>query len=477
MTTNKLLATAIRFTLYGMNVQTVVASLTCISWVNKNQFHPKLNRLVVNKLSQLVETPTIRKSAFSFAARQGVCPFSDSGQFFQGNYLVLILGRLNNLVAGNVINVSLKTPFLSRQPLLKFSASSPTTSSAFRGLVLELRSNSGVFVPNLSYALSTEFIPVRSNRNICSAQINAQYFISIFRRWWLRLKLNVQVICTIFTFYQSRCFWVLSFQQSPLVIANGKAESFSTTNQRQASCPVFLFKTERSCIVGSRSRRKFLNLKSFLSGSLAISRYSPYRMNSQLRRQAKQRPDIVINQGLHRQFVYQSWWCSLVHILASICKSLQRRINFGDLFRCDLDFAGYCQDLFHLPIISQYVRKSKLLNCSSSLIRLLQILRRRTFRNLRAIPPATNPSTDLVGDSLLWKLKRWRNSKLCLVMGRNDRTASHPFSEEMEAKGKSIENTHPWSGTSRTESIPLFSETERCEIVSPSPNPDLSVPI
>ena len=45
------------------------------------------------------------------------------------------------------------------------------------------------------------------------------------------------------------------------------------------------------------------------------------------------------------------------------------------------------------------------------------------------------------------------------------------------ALGKSIENTHPRWGTSRTESIPLFSDTARREIVSPIPNPDLSVPI
>jgi len=98
MTTSKPLATAIRLTLHGVNVQTVVASLRSIARVNKNQFYAKLNRFVVYELPQLIKTPTVRKSALSFPTRQRVRAFSDSGQFFQGNYLIIILGRLNDLV-------------------------------------------------------------------------------------------------------------------------------------------------------------------------------------------------------------------------------------------------------------------------------------------------------------------------------------------------------------------------------------------
>jgi hypothetical protein len=95
----------------------------------------------------------------------------------------------------------------------------------------------------------------------------------------------------------------------------------------------------------------------FLFGSLAVTSNSSYRMNCQLGRQAKPSSDILVNQRLNSLLIHQTWSHNPVRVFTSIGKRLQQLVNQSDLFRRNLEFAGYSQSLSHVSILSQSVSK------------------------------------------------------------------------------------------------------------------------
>ncbi len=356
MTTRELLATSVRFTLHGMDVQALVASLRRVARVYQNQLHAKLNRFVGKESSQLMECPTIRASSLCFGAWQFVGAFSDARQVFQRDDLIVSSGGLNDAIADDVVMVLLKALLLPRQPFQQIPHSTAGAACALRGFVLELGSQIAVMVANCCDVFAAKRISFRGDCNIGSSQINAQDFLGFLRDGWLRLDLNVQVIFALAISHQRGGFECLTRQSAALKVTNIQLKSLSATHQRQRNCPVFLSKAERSRVISGRRGSELLHDMTALFGCFTVARNAPDGMNGQLRRQAKSRPDIVINQRLHRQFISHLFGHFLIHILASFTKRLKGVVDFDNLFRRDLKLARCSQDLFHEPIISHVLR-------------------------------------------------------------------------------------------------------------------------
>jgi|GEM_PF-3670333 len=247
----------------------------------------------------------------------------------------------------------LKAFLLARQPFLNFSASSPRTSRAFRGFVLENASQFRIMVANLSYLFPAVFVSLRGYCNICSAQVHTQNPIRFLWQFWLKLQLDIEVVRTILSFQQCSCFRFLSFQQSPLVVTDGEFKPLPTAQQPQANRPVVFPKTKYSLVLGSTGRSKLADWLILVFGSFTVAGNSPHRMNCQLRGQAKSSSDVVVDQRLNSLFVNQPWLHSPIGVLTSIRKRLQQLVNSGNLFRCDLELTRYSQKLLRNIIVSQ----------------------------------------------------------------------------------------------------------------------------
>jgi len=108
---------------YSIETSTIGTSLRGISWINHNDFTSFKSGFVFNKLSQLIEAPTIKPiSLFS-------TNLTSSNTFYVfHNYCTSKFKRIYNSLADFVIALPHKTFLFSRNLLKKFSR----TSSAFR---------------------------------------------------------------------------------------------------------------------------------------------------------------------------------------------------------------------------------------------------------------------------------------------------------------------------------------------------------
>ncbi len=351
MTTSILLTTSVRFTLNWVDVQALVASLRGVSWVNEYQIYAKLYRLICEKLAQLVERPTITSTSLCFRAWLLIGALRNACQIFQGNRLACSLSVLDESVANRVIHQCLKSSLTPTQPLQDLAASTPTRSCAFGSFLLQRSSDTGIFIPNLSYLFSTKLVSIGGNCNVCSAQINSQNLIRLFGFWWLRLQLNLQVVIAIFALYQYCRFWVSPSQQMPLIVTNVQREFFSSLHHGQSNRPVFFSKGESSTVVGCTGWGKSLNGSVLLLGCLAVSANPTNGVDGHLSRQPRIVPCFFVNQGLHSNLVCQFWVGVVVHVLAAASKSTKHRVKFFNLLRRHFEFAANREDLRHFQVV------------------------------------------------------------------------------------------------------------------------------
>lgn len=228
--------------------------------------------------------------------------------------------------------IGLETLLSTRQPLLKLPHPAASTSCAFRGFVLKLRSGPGITVSNLLQLLSTEFFSLRSVCNICTTKIHTQTVGRLFRFGWLRFDLNVDVIGAIFALHQRCRSWLLSLKQVPLVVANRHHDVLAASNKRDAHSPLLLDQDKNSCIVLDACGRKDFDKSAFQLGGLAVGANPTECLLGEVCRKAKQGTGFVVKAGLHTQSITALGWNLLIDPGASICERLECCINLLGLF-------------------------------------------------------------------------------------------------------------------------------------------------
>ena len=177
-----------------------------------------------------MKTPRVTSTPFSFCSRQLVSSFADTTKVFKCNDLAIGFSLLHQLIADCMILMGLKTSLFTGQLFQQFPTTSTGTACAFRGFLLELGSQVAVMVTNNSNLFSAISIILRGNAYISPSQIAAQHFIRFLGVVRCRFELNIQIISTVISFYQSSCFGFLSFQQSQLVVTNLQIKPFTSTH-------------------------------------------------------------------------------------------------------------------------------------------------------------------------------------------------------------------------------------------------------
>ncbi len=347
----------------ALSVTYPVAAMTGLRGVcrvDQHQRHAELDRFVAQELAQLVKGPTVRATALCFVSRLGIGPFPDTAQIFYGNTPPQRFSGLDDAIADGVIDVGLDSCFSAPKPCLQFSDSTPSTASAFGGPVLQSGSQAGEPVSKLTQLLSTVLLSRAGMGNISTAKV---YSNAAIRFRWLapvgttgvgrfRFDLNLKVIGAVFAFYQSGRSWFLPFEQMSLVVADGKRDMLSASQQSQAGGPLLLIKRKDAGVVVNACRRKILDQLVFQLGSLAVGTDTGNRSDSEVGRQAKGCPALVVDKLLHACLIGQRIRCSQVNPGAGIRKSLKGGINLVDLLSRWVELAGYGQHLGHDLIIS-----------------------------------------------------------------------------------------------------------------------------
>ena len=110
------------------NSEAYCARLGGVIRLNCNQFHSKLQALVNQEDTQLIERPNVSSTPFFLATRFLVQVLSDASQIFYSYYFFVVSSRLDNAITNRMVEPSLKSSLLTRQPSQKSSAPMARTS-------------------------------------------------------------------------------------------------------------------------------------------------------------------------------------------------------------------------------------------------------------------------------------------------------------------------------------------------------------
>lgn len=138
---------------------TDMAGLTCIGRIYKNERDSSLKSLVCQKLSELVEGPTVNPSPLVLSGLL-VNILSDVRKVFQ-SYLSRDLLRPGHYgFADFVVYLSLIACFFARQSLLKLSTPSSRAPCTFHGFLLENSTHRCIMVLDQLNGLSAKILAI-----------------------------------------------------------------------------------------------------------------------------------------------------------------------------------------------------------------------------------------------------------------------------------------------------------------------------
>lgn len=110
------IATLKSFNCPPTNMQALVARLASVGRINLYQIYALHHGFVVQKLTQLIERPTIRASTFSLVSRLLVRSFPNTCQVFNRNCTVSLYCTIDNRPTDSVVHPSLESPLSTGQP-------------------------------------------------------------------------------------------------------------------------------------------------------------------------------------------------------------------------------------------------------------------------------------------------------------------------------------------------------------------------
>lgn len=317
-----------------------------VSGWNSNQFDSKFQAFVSQEDTQLIERPTISSTSLFFATRFPVQVIPDASQIFYSYYFFIISSRLDNAIANRMVEPSLKSSLLTRQPFQKFFTSTARTSRAFTSLLLKSFSQVSVMVAQLIYCVGIPIVSFTRISNGSSAQVNPQTLIRIICFRWFGFNLNLDVILSRLPFNQCGRSWRDSTQQMSLVIANQQWEKVSSVFQRQLNRPVIFVKAKYSCIISRAGGLEFFNWTPFKLRTFAITGHPRNRLTDQVSWKFKQLFRQMVNFFMDSQSTRNFWVNCRVDPVTAISKALKRGINLLRQNFINPKLATNCKHLF-----------------------------------------------------------------------------------------------------------------------------------
>lgn len=334
------IATLKPFTTPVANVQAVVASLASVGRINGYQLDTRLQAFVFQKLTQLIERPTIGSPTLGLVSGLLVGSIADARQIFDGDSRISFHRPSDNCCTNCMVLPGLKSTFFAGQPFQE-------AFSSLRAFPLRRRPSPGEPISNIFGLFTAPLFPFRSHRDISASKINANHLAGFLGGWRDVFDLNVDVVLPVPVLTELSGSWLGASQLTNLVIADLQAKPFTPIYCGQTNCPVLLPKRKDSGVIVDAGGLKGFDLPLFLLSSLAVSPNPGASPNSQIGRQAKTTTQLMINLRLNSRLAGYFGLNRLIGVVATIRKRLKRRLKFRALFRRRLELADYSQDLFH----------------------------------------------------------------------------------------------------------------------------------
>lgn len=317
------------------DVEALVACLACVGRVDQNKAYRILDGLIFQELTQLIERPTIRASAFSLVPGFLVGPFFDARQVLNRYCGISLLGAVDDMAADSVVHPCLESLFSTGQP---FQA----PFGAFCAFRLERSPNTGKLISNLLSLFPGPAIPFRRISNVAPPEVYPNHVGMLLRAGALITQLNVDVVLTISVFAQRSSRWLSALELPCLVITQDQGNMLTAINQGQGGCIVFLPIGKDTSVIVYRSSLKRLHFPAFTFSCFAVGTNTSASPNGQVCRQAKPSPQVMINLGLNGPFARYPLANLLISPVAGISKSLHRLLYFLGLGFSWLKFTGQC---------------------------------------------------------------------------------------------------------------------------------------
>lgn len=256
------------------DVVAAVAGLRRVGRPNCNDLNAVFQTLVFQEIPQLVERPAIAASPFHLIAWLLIGALPNACQVFNRHHSAVDFGIDNDGLADVVVEPSLITSLLARQPFQQLSTSASRTACAFRAFALDRLSCLGVPVSHFLNRFTVLFLSFARHCDIPTPKVNANHSIRVDRIWRFVFELNVDVILSVAVLAQLGASWHSAFEFAALVVACIQFDVFAALNQRQANFPVLFFKREDPGIVVSARWSKSFNRLAFKLCRFAIGSHS-----------------------------------------------------------------------------------------------------------------------------------------------------------------------------------------------------------
>ena len=173
-------------------MQADMAHLRRVRWGNEMHHNTSTLRLIGDEGAQLIEGPTVTAAPFGLLPGLVVGALPDAGQIFQGDAAPRDHGIVGQVLADLVVGLTLKAGFTPRQPCQKLPASAPRTSGAFRGFLLECRTQAAKAITQRGQCLAAPVLIVAGVDNIGASQVHAKDISALSGRWRRAFHLHMQ---------------------------------------------------------------------------------------------------------------------------------------------------------------------------------------------------------------------------------------------------------------------------------------------
>lgn len=310
---------------------TCVTGLASTGRIYENQRDTSLQRFIAQKLSELIEGPTINPSALVLPNFL-VNILSDTRKILKGYLSRDLLSSGHNCFADFMVNLSLISALLSRQQFLELSASSSGASCAFGSFLLENSTHRLIVFLNALDSLAAKLLTLRCHSDVSNSKIHTENLIGLDLHRNLALSLNIDVILRAFL-AERRTGGLGTSEPSSLMVSENQLYSLSGSEEGKTDGFVFLSEGKYPGIVVDAGRFKVLDGGVVFKGSLTVGGNAINSSDSKISRQAELRPDVLVNYVVNYHTISKVFGDFLIDPVASISKHLQGILYLGYLLR------------------------------------------------------------------------------------------------------------------------------------------------
>jgi len=329
-----ILAIPVRLSLFGVDVQAIMASLRRVSWIDQYQPHPCDQGFVHGKLAQLVESPTVVPSALSFPDLGSI---ANPSQILKRNGCINALRFIDQLTADCVVNVCLESSFSAGEPFKELFRSPGAFALNRRSDVLKM-------VSRFANLFARPAQTCTGMGNISLPHINTQYSGCLIGWLSRNLYLYLDVVGTIAALAQYSTGGGLPSQQRQLIVPNRKRNFNPTIQKRHTHNLLNFVVPERPYVQGHRSGPKFVDLLL----SCNRTHHTTNSLANMVCLQACFGSDIVVSGMVQLGCVLNLLSLrNLQYLIAPVSKALQGFVNFLTHLYRDLKLAGHRYYLTH----------------------------------------------------------------------------------------------------------------------------------